>query len=55
VFEIMALVALITDESGASLVEYGLLAALIALVAFVSVKALGTHLSSLYSTEASSI
>jgi len=39
---------LIRDEQGAELVEYGLLAGLIALVAFASVNAFGRSVSSLY-------
>lgn len=37
------------DEDGASMVEYGLLVALIALVAIAGVTALGTKLSQLFS------
>lgn len=37
------------DERGASMVEYGLLVALIALVAIAGVTALGTKLSKLFS------
>jgi Flp pilus assembly pilin Flp len=47
--------ALIADEAGAELVEYGLLASLIAVVALVAVRQLGKNVSSLFSTEASSI
>jgi pilus assembly protein Flp/PilA len=38
-----------SDEDGASMVEYGLLVALIALVAIAGVTALGTKLSKLFS------
>ena len=41
------------DERGASMVEYGLLVALIALVAIAGVTALGTKLSKLFSDIAS--
>jgi len=36
------------EEEGASMVEYGLLVALIAIVAIVGVKLVGTELSSLF-------
>jgi pilus assembly protein Flp/PilA len=38
-----------SDERGASMVEYGLLLALIAVIAIVAVKALGTSVSTKYS------
>jgi len=38
-----------TDEAGASLVEYGLLVALIALVAIVAIKLLGERVSANFS------
>ncbi len=37
-----------TDEEGATMVEYGLLVAFIALVALVGVKALGVNLNNLF-------
>ena len=40
----------ITDERGASMVEYGLLLALIAVIAIVAVKALGTSVSTKFSS-----
>lgn len=43
------------DEEGATMVEYGLLVALIAMVALVGVTALGGNLQSLYNTVAGSI
>lgn len=43
------------DESGASLVEYAILLAFIALAVFVSVQTLGTTLSGVFSTAAASI
>jgi pilus assembly protein Flp/PilA len=46
---------LIRDEEGATMVEYGLLVALIAVVAITGVKLLGTNLSSLFNTVAGSI
>jgi pilus assembly protein Flp/PilA len=47
--------AMIRDEDGATMVEYGLLVALIAMVALVGVTTLGTNLKSLYTTVAGSI
>ncbi len=46
--------AMLSDESGASLVEYALLIALIALVAVVAVRFFGTSLSSSYTDIANS-
>jgi pilus assembly protein Flp/PilA len=46
---------MIRDEDGATMVEYGLLVALIAMVALVGVTTLGTNLKSLYTTVAGSI
>jgi pilus assembly protein Flp/PilA len=39
----------VSDERGASMVEYGLLLALIAVIAIVAVKALGTSVSTKFS------
>lgn len=47
--------SMIRDEEGASMVEYGLLIALIALVALTAVKLVGTNLSSLFNTTAGSL
>lgn len=47
--------AMIRDEDGATMVEYGLLVALIAMVALVGVTTLGSNLKSLYTTVAGSI
>jgi pilus assembly protein Flp/PilA len=47
--------SMIRDEEGATMVEYGLLVALIAMVALVGVTTLGTNLKTLYSTVAGSI
>jgi pilus assembly protein Flp/PilA len=44
-----------TDERGASMVEYGLLLALIAVIAIVAVRALGTSVSTKFSTVDSAI
>jgi len=43
------------DERGASMVEYGLLLALIAVIAIVAVKALGNSVSDKFSSVNSSI
>lgn len=52
---ITTLNSLLRDEEGASMVEYGLLVALIAMVALIAVTALGKNLSSLFSTVAGSV
>jgi pilus assembly protein Flp/PilA len=44
-----------TDERGASMVEYGLLLALIAVVAIVAVKALGSGVSSKFNDVSNSL
>jgi pilus assembly protein Flp/PilA len=49
------LIAMIRDEEGATMVEYGLLVALIALVAIVGVTLLGTQLSALFTTVSTSV
>ncbi len=49
------LIAMMRDEQGATMVEYGLLVALIALVAIVGVTLLGTNLNSLFNTVAGSV
>jgi len=46
---------MIRDEEGATMVEYGLLVALIAMVALVAVQQLGKNLSTVFSTVASSV
>ena len=50
-----SLKSFIRDEEGATMVEYGLLVALIAMVALVGVTTLGTNLQSLYTTVAGSV
>jgi pilus assembly protein Flp/PilA len=52
---ITKLIAMIRDEEGATMVEYGLLVALIALVAIVGVTLLGTNLNTLFNTVAGSV
>lgn len=47
--------SMIRDEEGATMVEYGLLVALIAMVALVGVTTLGANLKSLYTTVAGSV
>jgi pilus assembly protein Flp/PilA len=43
------------DEEGATMVEYGLLIALIAMVAFAGISILGVNLQSLYTTVAGAV
>lgn len=50
-----ALKSMLRDEDGATMVEYGLLITLIAIVAMAGVKTLGTNLQTLYTTVAGSI
>ena len=50
-----SLKSMIRDEDGATMVEYGLLVALIAMVALAGVTTLGTNLKTLYSNVAGSI
>lgn len=47
--------SMIRDEEGATMVEYGLLVALIALVALGAVKAVGTALSTLFTSVSTSL
>ena len=47
--------AIAWDEGGATMVEYGLLVALVTMVALVAITTLGTNLSALFSAVASSI
>lgn len=47
--------SLVRDEEGATMVEYGLLVALIAMVALAGVSALGVNVSSLFTTVAGSV
>lgn len=46
---------MIRDEEGATMVEYGLLVALIALVALGAVQALGINLSTVFSSVANTL
>ncbi|MGH7737734.1 MAG: Flp family type IVb pilin [Candidatus Tyrphobacter sp.] len=46
---------LFSDESAATLVEYGLLLALVALAAITAMTALGGNISTLFSTAASDL
>jgi len=52
---ITTLKTMIRDEEGATMVEYGLLVALIALVAIVGVTLLGKNLSALFTSVAGSV
>jgi pilus assembly protein Flp/PilA len=47
--------SMIRDEEGATMVEYGLLVAFIALVAVVGVKTIGTSLSGMFTAVAGSV
>jgi pilus assembly protein Flp/PilA len=47
--------SMIRDEEGATMVEYGLLVAFIAVVALVGVKLLGTNLSTMFTAVAGSV
>ena len=46
---------MVCDDSGATMVEYGLMIALVALVALGAVKLLGSNLSSLFNTVATTL
>jgi pilus assembly protein Flp/PilA len=46
---------MLRDDEGATMVEYGLLVALIAMVALAAVKILGTNLSTLFNGVATSV
>jgi pilus assembly protein Flp/PilA len=46
---------LLSDRSGATAIEYGLIAALIAVVIIVAIRAVGTNLSSTFNTVATSL
>jgi pilus assembly protein Flp/PilA len=45
----------VDSERGASMVEYGLLLALVAVIAIVALKALGTNVSAKFSTVSQSL
>lgn len=45
----------VRDEDGVTAIEYGLIAALIAVVIIASVQAVGTNLSTVFSTIASAL
>ena len=47
--------SMIRDEEGATMVEYGLLLALIALAALIAVKGVGTGLTTLFNNVATSL
>jgi pilus assembly protein Flp/PilA len=52
---VQTIINMLRDEEGASMVEYGLLIALIAMVALVAVTQLGKNLSTLFNTVAGSV
>ncbi len=47
--------AFLKDESGATAIEYGLLAALISVASIIAMNAVGTSLSQAFSTVANSL
>jgi pilus assembly protein Flp/PilA len=51
----VALTSMLREEDGATMVEYGLLVALIALVALAAVQTLGVNLSSLFTNVGTSV
>ena len=48
-------ISMVRDEDGATMVEYGLLIALIALVALGAITTLGTNLSGLFNSVATTL
>jgi pilus assembly protein Flp/PilA len=50
-----ALRTMLRDDGGATMVEYGLLIAFVAIAAMVGVRALGRSVSSVFSTAAGSV
>lgn len=52
---VATLTTMLRDEQGASMVEYGLLLALVAMAALVAVKTVGTNLSALFTSVANSL
>ena len=49
------LITMIRDDEGATMVEYGLLVALIAMIALVAVQTLGKNLSTVFNSVAGSV
>lgn len=49
------LTTMLRDDEGATMVEYGLMVALVALVALTAVKLLGSNLSTLFNTVATTL
>lgn len=47
--------SLVRDENGATAIEYGLIAALIAVAAIAAFRLVGTHLSSVFNTVATDL
>ena len=52
---LMTLRSLVQDESGVTAIEYGLIAALIAVAAIAAISLVGGHLSTTFSTVAASM
>jgi pilus assembly protein Flp/PilA len=49
------LTSMLRDDEGATMVEYGLMVALVAMVALAAVKVLGQNLSTLFNTVAQTV
>ena len=49
------IIAFLNDESGATAIEYGLIAALVSVAGIVAFQSLGTSLSTMFSTVSSTI
>ncbi len=52
---IKTLIALYNDESGATAIEYGLIAALVSVAGIVALEAMGSSLSAMFSSVASKL
>lgn len=50
-----ALTTILSDESGATAIEYGLIAALVSVVAIASLKGMGTSLKGMFSKVATEL
>ena len=50
-----SIIAFLNDESGATAIEYGLIAALVSVAGILSFQALGTSLGTMFSTVSSTI
>ncbi len=52
---IKTIAAIIKDESGATAIEYGLIAALVSVAGIVALEAMGTSLSAMFTSVASKL